>query len=138
MGITIRADRLASGRIMKPIIYTARVNGVTDNKVSLNRSLAERLIKISSPRQRGMRMGQVLLDCIKNQPDNILIADIDAMFKPDYPIDVLKVLIEACRAKPFQVFWPGSYEDGTLIYSVPGMPDYKTYKIENYDVTVII
>ena len=138
MGITIHVEELSNGRYMKPVIYTTPQYGQEGKCVSMNYLLAERLIKIHTTRQRGMRMGQILLDCIKDQLDDVLITGIDVMFNPDYPIDVLKVIVDVCRAKPFQVVWPGNYEDGMLVYSVPGRPDYKTYKIENYDVTVII
>ncbi len=138
MGVVTSMEKLADGKYMKPVIYTARVFSSETRQISMNRPLAEKLIKLASPRQRGMRMGKILLDCLKDQPNDVLITDIDVMFNPDYPIDVLQVLVDACRVKPFQVLWPGNYEDGALIYSIPERPDYKKYSIENYDVTVII
>ena len=138
MGVITRIEKLADGKYMKPVIYIARNYSSETKQISMNRPLAERLIKLTSPRQRGMRMRKVLLDCLKDQPDDVVITDIDAMFNPDYPIDVLQVLIDTCRVKAFQVLWPGSYESGALVYSVPDRSDYKKYSIENYDVTVII
>lgn len=140
MGVTIQAGNLERGnsKFMKPIIYTLPQQSIVQNAYSMNKPLAERLIMIRTSKQRGMRMGQVLLDILKGLSNDVLITDIDAMFHPDYPIDVVKVLVDTCRAKPFRVLWPGSCEGGKLIYSIPGMADYKTYKIEDYDITVII
>ena len=60
------------------------------------------------------------------------------MFNPEYKVDVLKILMAAEKEKHPSVIWPGRCENGKLIYSEEGYPDYKTYDIETYDITCVI
>lgn len=47
---------MADGKYMKPVIYTTRNYSSETKPISMNRPLAERLIKLASPKQHGMRM----------------------------------------------------------------------------------
>ena len=60
------------------------------------------------------------------------------MFNPDYKVDVLKIMMDACKRKYFSIVWPGKYEDGKLFYSEEGYPDFKVFRVEEYDVTCIV
>ena len=42
------------------------------------------------------------------------------------------------KRKRYSVIWPGRCEEVKLIYGEEGFPDYKTYDIENYDITCVI
>jgi hypothetical protein len=44
----------------------------------------------------------------------------------------------ARKRKRYSVIWPGKCENGKLIYGEEGYPDYRTYDIENYDITCVI
>lgn len=85
-----------------------------------------------------MRLASCFQSVIAQYPDNVVIKDIDVMFNPAYQVDVLKILTEARKSKPYSVIWPGRYENGTLYYSEQGYPDYKTYEVKNYDITCVI
>ena len=52
-------------------------------------------------------------------------------------MDVLKILISARKRKRYSVIWPGRFENGKLIYGEEGYPDYKVYRIEDYDITCV-
>ena len=60
------------------------------------------------------------------------------MFNPYYKVDVLKIMVDACKRKPFSIVWPGKYEDGKLFYAEEGYPDFKVFRVEEYDVTCIV
>lgn len=123
--------------LLKPIIYCCSLNGVTDNAVSINLPLAEKLIACKSSR-RTMRIESLFNEVIATFPDGIVIKDFDVMFNPEYKIDVLRIMTVAYKKKPFSIVWPGKYEDGKLFYAKNGYPDYKIFNIDEYDVTCIV
>ena len=85
-----------------------------------------------------MKLEQIFNKVLDRYPDGVIIKDIDVMFNPAYQVDVLKILTEARKSKPYSVIWPGRYENGTLYYSEQGYPDYKTYEVKNYDITCVV
>ena len=104
---------------------------------SVSKPLAEALLACK-PNRRSMKLEQIFNNILDTLPDGAVIKDIDVLFNPDYKVDVLKILIESRKRKRYSVIWPGRCEDGKLIYSEEGFPDYKTYNIENYDITCVI
>ena len=60
------------------------------------------------------------------------------MFNPDYKVDVLRIMADACKRKTFSIIWPGKCEDGRLFYAEDGSPDFKAFSVEDYDVTCIV
>ena len=140
MGIIIQKKDfriLDKASLLKPIIHCSPDEWVLNSAFSLNVPLAERLLVIKSKR-RAMRMAQCFQQILSGLSDNIIIKDFDVMFHPDYQIDVLRLLIEQYKVKPFEVIWPGRYEDGRLIYAEEGYRDYKVFEISKYDVTVVV
>ena len=71
-------------------------------------------------------------------PEGVVLKDFDVLFNPDYKIDVLKIMVNTCKAKPFSIIWPGSIEGNRLIYAEEGFRDYKTYDVNDYDITCIV
>ena len=59
-------------------------------------------------------------------------------FRPQYKIDVIVTLINACRRKKIAAIWPGIYKNGKLIYAEEGFADYNVYEVKNYDITCVI
>ena len=137
MGTTIES-RLLSTRpeLYRLIIYSNE--GLTHSEaVSLNKPLAEELLKLK-PSRRTMRLEKCFRSIMDSLPDGTVIKDIDVMFNPEYQIDVMKMLVEANKQKPFSVIWSGRYSDGKLIYSEESLPDYKVYEISDYDIYCVI
>ena len=66
------------------------------------------------------------------------IIGFDVLFNPDYQIDVLQLLIAACKKKEFAILWPGTYSDGKLMYAETDYSDFKIYDLDKYDVTCIV
>lgn len=123
--------------IMKPIIYCTFIDKVEKEAVSINKLLAEKLIKFQ-PNRRTMRLEQCFNQVLNTLPDGVVIKDFDVMFNPKYQVDIIKIMITACKKKPFSIIWPGKCEDGKLFYAEEGYSDYKVFNLENYDVTCIV
>jgi len=104
---------------------------------SVSKPLAEALLECK-PNRRSMKLEQIFNTVLDTLPDGVVIKDIDVLFNPDYKVDVLKILMASRKRKLYSVIWPGRCEDGKLIYGEEGFPDYKTYNIENYDITCVI
>ena len=137
MGSVIAARDLSKGRDpYRLLIYTAPEQAPPD-AFSVNKPLAEKLYPLR-PAARTMRLEQCFRAILETLPSGAVIKDIDVMFHPDYRVDVLKILIEANKTKPFAIVWPGAYSDGRLIYSEETLPDYKVFEINDYDVCCVV
>ena len=102
--------------ISRLLIYWTRIRELSSQPVSVSKQLSEKLQDVS-PRSRTMRLASCFQSVLAQYPDNVVIKDIDVMFNPAYQVDVLKILTEARKSKPYSVIWPGRYENGTLYYS---------------------
>lgn len=122
---------------MKPIIFCGPDEELEKNAVALNVSIAEKLIN-AKPSRRSFKLPSIIDTVIAELPENSTIKDFDVLFNPDYQIDVLQLLIAACRKKEFAILWPGTYSDGKLMYAETGYSDFKIYDLDKYDVTCIV
>lgn len=140
MGTIIPAQKFSKDNVsglLKPIIYCCPFEGITDTAVSMNLLLAEKLSNCR-PGRRTMRIDNFFNQILSQYPDGVVIKEFDVMFNPEYKVDVLKIMVDACKRKPFSIIWPGKCEDGKLFYAEDGYPDFKSFSVENYDVTCII
>ena len=122
-----------SGGLMKPIIFCCPDEELEKNAIALNVSIAEKLIT-TKPSRRSFKLPSIIADL----PEDSIIKDFDVLFNPDYQIDVLQVLIAACKKKEFAILWPGTYSDGKLMYAETDYSDFKIYDLDKYDVTCIV
>lgn len=122
--------------ISRLLVYYKAIQKLKEPK-SVSKPLAEAILTCK-PNRRSMKLGQIFNTVLDQYPDGVIIKDIDVLFNPEYKVDVLKLLSEARKRKRFSVIWPGRCENGKLIYSEEGYPDYKVYNIENYDITCVI
>ena len=123
--------------LLKPIIYCCSYKGITENAVSLNKLLAEALIKLK-PMRRTMQIEKCFAEIIGELPEKVVIKDFDVLFNPDYKVDILKVMVNVCKTRPFSVVWPGKINGNKLMYAEEGYKDYKEYDVDDYDITCII
>jgi len=138
MGTIIEINRLPDDAAMvsRLLIYMKAIQKLHEPR-SVSKPLAEALLACKSNR-RSMKLEQIFNTVLDTLPDGVVIKDIDVLFNPDYKVDVLKILMASRKRKQYSVIWPGRCEDGKLIYGEEGFPDYKTYNIENYDITCVI
>lgn len=138
MGTVIELSRLPDeqGMLSRLLVYMKNFRDM-NGPISVSRPLAEALMSCKENR-RSMKLEQIFNNVLDQYPDGVIIRDIDVMFHPEYKVDVLKILIAARKRKRYSLIWPGRCENGKLIYGEEGYPDYKTYDIENYDITCVI
>lgn len=138
MGIIIEISRLPDDEAMvsRLLIYMKAIQKMHELR-SVSKPLAEALLECK-PNRRSMKLEQIFNSVLDTLPDGVVIKDIDVLFNPDYKVDVLKILMAARKRKKYSVIWPGKCENGKLIYSEEGFPDYKTFDIEDYDITCVI
>ena len=138
MGTVIELNSLPNEDAMlsRLLIYMKVIKKINEPK-SVSKPLTEALLACK-PNRRSMKLEQIFNNVLDTLPDGVVIKDIDVLFNPDYKVDVLKILIASRKRKRYSVIWPGRCENGKLIYGEDGYPDYKTYDIENYDITCVI
>lgn len=119
------------------LVYKEEIKSLSAQTVSVNKVLAEKLLSIV-PKSRSMKLSGCFRSLLAQYPDNVVIKNIDVMFNPTYQVDVLEILTEARKNKSYSIIWPGKYKNGFLIYGEESYPDYKTYKIKNYNIIYVI
>lgn len=117
------------------LVYMKAIQKVLEPK-SVSKELADGLLECKTNR-RSMKLEQIFNTVLDRYPDGVTIEDIDVMFNPEYKVDVLKILVAARKRKRYSVIWPGRFEDGKLVYGEEGYPDYRAYKIEDYDIVLV-
>lgn len=137
MGTIIEFHQMPDEQAMlsRLLVYFKAFQKMAEPK-SVGKELADELLACK-PNRRSMKLEQIFNTVLDRYPDGVTIKDIDVMFNPDYKVDVLKILIAARKRKRYSVIWPGRLEDGKLIYGEEGYPDYKVYKIADYDITCV-
>lgn len=137
MGTIIEVHQVPDEQAMlsRLLVYFKAFQKMAEPK-SVGKELADELLACK-PNRRSMKLEQIFNTVLDRYPDGVTIKDIDVMFNPDYKVDVLKILIAARKRKRYSVIWPGRLEDGKLIYGEEGYPDYKVYKIADYDITCV-
>lgn len=140
MGVIITKRDLRSldkTRLMRPLIFCNPDKELEERAVSINVLLAEQLTSIK-PKRRTMRMEICVQKVLSSLPEDTVIKDFDVMFNPEYEVDILRIMIAQYKIKPFDLIWPGKYQEGKLVYAEEGYRDYKVFEISKYDVTCVI
>lgn len=140
MGVILSKRELRSldkTRLMRPLIFCNPDKELEDRAISINVLLAEQLTSIK-PKRRTMRMEKCVQKVLSLLPEDPVIKDFDVMFNPEYEVDILRIMIAQYKIKPFDLIWPGKYQEGKLIYAEEGYRDYKVFEISKYDVTCVI
>lgn len=139
MGRAVSANRFlahTNDNYQHPFFYCCEIDGITDKAVSVNCTVAEKLLDVT-PRMRSIRLEQCFLEVVGNLPDGVVVKDIDVLFNPTYQVDVVKLLASAYRKQCFDVVWPGAFDGTRLEYAAEGCADFRAYCLERYDITVI-
>ena len=105
--------------------------------VSLNLLLAERLAPIP-PQQRPLRVMDELKSILYKDSTPLLLERYEMLFSPAWRLNVLKIFADIARIRPIYVSWPGQCKNGYLTYAEPDDPEYRNYRITDYDVIVVL
>ena len=106
-------------------------------KVSLNLLLAERLAPIP-PQQRPLRIMDELKSVLYDNSAPLFLNRYEMLFSPVWKLNVLKIFADIARIRPIYVLWPGQCKNGYLTYAEPDDPEYRNYRITDYDVIVVL
>ena len=140
MGVIITARNFSpqnQAGLLKPIVYCCPYAGVTEHAVAIDLELAQAL-KAIKPKRRTMQIERCFADILSKLPDGVVLKDFDVLFNPDYKVDVMTMMVNTCKAKPFGILWPGTYDGTRHVYAEEGFQDYKTYDVSSYDITCIV
>ena len=69
---------------------------------------------------------------------DMILANTDILFSPEYEMDVIKLLLQLGRNQRFYMQWPGEITGEKLTYSEPGRFDFKEYNIKDYVDTYVV
>lgn len=138
MGTVINLRQLATQQnLYRLVIYTNGTYGQEDSAISINKRLAEELRKLK-PTRRTMQLEKCFNRILDSLPEKSVIKDIDVMFNPAYRVDVIRILVEAYKRRPFSLVWSGRYDDNRLLYGEEGLTDYRAYEISDYDIVCVV
>lgn len=117
---------------------TALIQNIVDagyHRYSLNLSLANALSTLSEEDRTGKVRETVFALLPKQQA--VYLVDYEMLFDPRYGLDVLKLLYEIARRQKLVVKWCGEYRPLTLVYAEPEYPEFKQYKVADYDIICV-
>lgn len=127
---------------MKPIIFCTNGDNIASyiedySILNINELLSKNLIKYEQGK-RSMFITDEFNKIIDSFQSPILLKNFEILFDPTFQIDVIKLFIMANRKKAITVLWCGTYKNGKLRFAEPGYEDYKSYDINNYDISCIV
>ncbi|KAF7780888.1 hypothetical protein PMAN_a1996 [Pseudoalteromonas marina] len=118
-------------------IHEVIVKNVDSQFKNLSKLLSEKLVVLSL-KDREQYLHSLVSDLVKEAEDICYFSRINLLFEESLQADPLKLLQHAAKKKPIIVIWPGSLDSMSLSYAKPGLPDYKSYKLNEFqDVQVI-
>ena len=139
MGVIVEKKNLNKTNHNNLLIYCCQLRDLASVElVSVNKSIADELLKLPSNEQRSLNMREIVSNILKNLPENVTIKNFDVMFNPEYNIDVLNLFTNIRKYRKFCIFWSGEIVDNKLVYSQNNYDDYKVFDINKYDVTCVI
>lgn len=145
MGSTFRLsslNRYKLDKLMSPIVFCVDKSKISSHTkgydiLSINEVLSRRLL-VYERSERNLFILDELNKIIDTAGASLLITDFEMLFNPEYQIDVLKLFIMVNRKKKIAILWCGRYEEGKLKFSDQEYLDYKSYDVNDYDITCII
>jgi hypothetical protein len=107
------------------------------NFENVSKALAAKLV-IMSLKDREHNLHELMAQLVNQAEDVCYLSRINLLFETSLQTDPLKLLQSTAKKKPIIVIWPGTMDDVSINYSKPGLPDYKSYKLNEFqDVQVI-
>lgn len=105
--------------------------------MNLSKILSEKLIVLSL-KDRERYLNDLVSELVKEAGDICYLSRINLLFEESLQTDPLKLLQHAAKKKPIIVIWPGDIDSISLNYAKPGLPDHKSYKLNEFqDVQVV-
>jgi hypothetical protein len=103
--------------------------------VSLNLPLARSLAGLTAHDIRAVLTEEIRRLIPQGKP--VYLTGYEMLFDPRYELDVIRLFIELSRQNTIIIRWCGAVGDDVLTYAEKGYADYKQYKMNAYDVTIV-
>ncbi len=101
--------------------------GLGIRRIKVGEKLAEELLEVPANR-RPLKVAGLLEDLLDDAGgEGVLLDHIEILFEESLKIEPLTLLRSVSRRRLVVVMWSGEIEAGTLVYGVPGHPEYKSY-----------
>lgn len=105
--------------------YLAEDLGI--RRIHVGEKLAEELLEVPA-RGRPLKAAGLLEDILDDAGgDGVLLDHIEILFEESLKVEPLTLLRSVSRRRLVVVMWSGGIEAGTLVYGVPGHPEYRSY-----------
>ncbi len=127
-------------KVKMPIIFISPFPALLPpqyEKKSLNIPLAERLLAIPQD-QRKYKITDEIHNLLFRDLSPVMLDHYEILFSPIYKINVMKIFSDTARIRPFYTQWAGSFQQNFLNYAEPDDPEYRNYRITDYDVIVVL
>ncbi len=99
--------------------------------------LSERMLRVKTE-GLSTSITSELDNIIDEDHGDILLANTDILFAPEYGLDVIKLLLQLGRNQRLYLVWPGEIIGERLTYSEPSRFDYKEYNLKDYVDTYVV
>lgn len=138
----IKSGSFQSNNLILLVLNSTEIDEIIEKHVhtrfkNLSKLLSEKLVVLSL-KDREQYLHSLVSDLVKEAEDICYFSRINLLFEESLQADPLKLLQHAAKKKPIIVIWPGSIDSMSLSYAKPGLPDYKSYKLNEFqDVQVI-
>ena len=96
-------------------------------RLNVGRELAAFLLSVSPEQRSETALRWLETSLASAAPGPLLLSEVDLLFEPTLHLDVLTLLRQASRTTRLVVAWPGTFENGTLVYAVPEHRHYRTW-----------
>ena len=116
--------------------YLNSIFEISDETISLNLILAQNLLKFKADERTEM-VHQEALDLLTQNVTPLLLKDFEMLFDPRYKIDTVKLITEVARRRKIIAIWPGTLNEGDLVYANADASDYQVFSIKNYDIICV-
>ncbi len=101
--------------------------GLGLRRINVGEKLAEELLEFPASR-RPLKVASLLEDLLDDAGgDGVLLDHIEILFAESLKVEPLTLLRSVSRRRLVVVMWSGEIEAGTLVYGVPGHPEYRSY-----------
>jgi hypothetical protein len=109
---------------------------ISDEIISLNLILAENLLNYQVDERPDVVQNEVM-NILTKSKTLLLLKDFEMIFDPRYKIDVVKLIVEVSRRRKIVALWPGTLNEGNLVYANVESSDYQVFSINNYDIICV-
>jgi len=96
--------------------------------VNVNLELSKRMLELTRT-QRSRQIERLLKEVIAAVPGDVVLLDnLEILFDTALEVEALRLLQVSSRNRTVVASWNGTFNDGTLIYSEPGHPEFNQFK----------